>query len=173
MSIQLPILGKPMSGPMSRRPLRVGELAKTTGKTVRALHLYEERGLLEPVERTKGNYRLYHADSVTRVRWITQLQEIGLSLPEIRDLLDEFTRSESAPIAMHKVEDLYKRKLDETKDQIAKLQQLQTELEASLRYLETCETSCESQVELHECPSCERHSQGDTAPVLVAGFHAS
>ena len=39
--------------------LKVGELAKRTGKTVRAIHLYEELGLLAPAVRSKGGFRLY------------------------------------------------------------------------------------------------------------------
>ncbi len=39
--------------------LKVGELAKRTGKTVRAVHLYEELGLLDPAVRSKGGFRLY------------------------------------------------------------------------------------------------------------------
>ena len=46
--------------------LKVGELAKRAGKTVRAVHLYEELGLLAPAVRSKGGFRLYHGRAVTR-----------------------------------------------------------------------------------------------------------
>ena len=39
--------------------LKVGELARRTGKTARAIHLYEELGLLTPAVRSKGGFRLY------------------------------------------------------------------------------------------------------------------
>src|SRR5947209_7637254 len=55
--------------------LQVGDLAKQSGKTVRAIHLYEELGLLRPHARSKGRYRLFSADAVTRVRWIGKLQD--------------------------------------------------------------------------------------------------
>src|SRR5262245_60929171 len=85
--------------------LRVGDLAKQTGKTVRALHLYEELGLLVPAHRSKGGFRLYHADSVVRVRWIGKLQDMGFSLTEIRQVLTEWERSgsRSAPEAMQRI----------------------------------------------------------------------
>ena len=44
--------------------LRVGELARVVGKTVRAMHLYEEMGLVKPASRSAGGYRLYAADAV-------------------------------------------------------------------------------------------------------------
>src|SRR5262245_34051339 len=67
----------------------VGDLAKATGKTVRALHLYEELGLLKAHERSKGRYRLFTHDALVRVRWITKLQGLGLSLSEIQGLVRE------------------------------------------------------------------------------------
>ncbi len=152
------------------RPLRVGELAKRTGKTVRALHLYEEIGLLEPARRTGAGYRLYSRDSVTRVEWISRLQDAGLSLPGIRDLLENWGASGSAPHAMKKVTDLYVRKLEETRAQITRLRELEAELTKSLDYLETCH-SCEPQRDVAACPSCDRHECDSHTPVLVAGFH--
>jgi DNA-binding transcriptional MerR regulator len=154
----------------SERALRVGELAKRTGKTVRALHLYEEIGLLEPARRTEAGYRLYAPDSVTRVKWITRLQETGLSLPEIRDLLVSWGSSPSAPAAMAKVTELYRRKLDETRAQIARLRELERELAQSLEYLETCHT-CEPVRVVSACPTCDRRDPDEQPPVLVAGFH--
>ena len=47
--------------------LKIGELARRTGKTVRAVHLYEELGLLAPAVRSKGGFRLYHGRAVTRI----------------------------------------------------------------------------------------------------------
>ena len=44
--------------------LRVGDLARQTGKTVRAIHLYDEMGLLKPNTRSNGGFRLYEASAV-------------------------------------------------------------------------------------------------------------
>lgn len=156
----------PEDGP--GRPLRVGALAKATGRTVRALHLYEELGLLEP-SRSTGGYRLYGPGSVTRVAWISHLQDMGFSLPEIRDLLAEWKASSSAPTAMQKVTALYRQKLAAMRDEAARLRVLDAELQAGLQYLETC-ASCEPVREVSQCKSCDRHECGDHAPVLVAGF---
>ncbi len=43
----------------SEATLRIGELARRTGKTNRTLHFYEELGLLAPMSRTKGGFRIY------------------------------------------------------------------------------------------------------------------
>lgn len=172
MPIQLPILNQPRrEPPLVRRTLRVGDLAREAGKTVRALHLYEELGLLVPVERSKGGYRLYDAEAVTRVRWIGKLQEMGFSLHDIQAITRQWGSSGSAPGAMAKVEQLLTDKLAHTREQLARLQQLEGELQASLDYLRTC-PSCDPHEIVEACSACERHEEHEHAPDLVAGFSA-
>jgi DNA-binding transcriptional MerR regulator len=67
---------------------RVGELARATGLTVRALHHYDEIGLLRPSDRTFAGYRLYEEADVRRLYRIVALRRIGLRLDEIAELLD-------------------------------------------------------------------------------------
>ncbi len=153
--------------------LQVGDVAKATGKTVRAIHLYEELGLLKAHERSKGRYRLFTPDALVRVRWISKLQSLGLSLSEIQTLVREQEGSDSAQYAAQKLRGVYQAKLDETKKRITELRELERELEASLEYLSTCKTACESAAPVHSCPTCERHPEGDHAPELVLGVHAS
>ncbi len=162
----------PPTGEVEGKALRVGQLASRTNKTVRALHLYEEMGLLDPSERSKGGYRLYGPGSVTRVEWIAHLQDLGFSLPEIRSVLTEWKASASAGAAMQKVTDLYRQKLSDARAQIARLKTLEAELAKSLGYLETCE-SCEPVRVVTACKSCDRHDCDSHAPVLVAGFSAN
>ena len=153
--------------------LQVGDVAKATGKTVRAIHLYEELGLLKAHERSKGRYRLFTPESVTRVRWITKLQSLGLSLSEIQALVREQEGSGSAHFAARKLSGVYLAKLAETKRRIAELLELERELEASLEFLSTCDVACESAAPVHSCPSCARHPEGDVAPELVLGVRVS
>jgi MerR family transcriptional regulator, copper efflux regulator len=176
MAIQLPVLGRHEARQDSRparllRTLKVGELARLSGKTVRALHLYEERGLLEPIERSKGGYRLYAEDALVRVRWISKLQEMGFSLTDIQNMLRQWEESGSAPNAMLRVGDLLKVKLQETREQITRLLALENELQSSIEYLDICPT-CSPKQELTACTSCELHASNQSAPDLVAGFHA-
>ena len=46
------------------------------------------------------------------------------------------------------------------------------ELIASLTYLETCQSACETAVSVDSCPQCERHPDQPTPPELVIGMHA-
>jgi DNA-binding transcriptional MerR regulator len=85
--------------PRASLTLRVGDLAKRTGKTVRALHLYEEHGLLAPAQRSSGGYRLYNRASELRVRWIDKLQQMGFSLTDIKQIVQDVENSRNAPRA--------------------------------------------------------------------------
>jgi MerR family transcriptional regulator, copper efflux regulator len=151
--------------------LQVGDLAKAAGKTVRAIHLYEELGLLRPHARSKGRYRLFGEDSLVRVRWIGKLQDLGLSLTDIQGIVREWETAPSAPGAMRLMRDTYRTRLAETRAQIARLRALENELAASLEYLDTCHT-CDPARLIHACTRCDLHSCEQHAPDLVAGFHA-
>jgi len=67
----------------------VGEVAELAGVTVRALHHYDELGLLSPGGRSEASYRLYSYDDLARLQEILIWRQLGFSLAEIRDLLDD------------------------------------------------------------------------------------
>ena len=58
----------------------VGELAKLTGVTVRALHHYDELGLVRPSARSDAGYRLYDDADVMRLQQVLVYRELGLPL---------------------------------------------------------------------------------------------
>ena len=68
--------------------MRIGELAEAVGITTKALRFYEEQGLLPPAERTTGGYRDYTNEAVARVDFIHRGQAAGLTLAQIRQILD-------------------------------------------------------------------------------------
>ena len=81
---------------MSRDPaLAIGELAARAGVTRDALRYYERLGLIAPLRRTSGGFRVYAPDIIERLRFIKQAQLHGMTLAEIRDLLRLDARSGS------------------------------------------------------------------------------
>src|SRR5262245_1930183 len=68
--------------------LKVGELARRTGLTVRMLHHYDEVGLLRPSLHTGAGHRLYTAGDVARLQQVLSLRQLGFSLEQVRDCLD-------------------------------------------------------------------------------------
>lgn len=67
--------------------LKVGELAKRCGLTVRTLHHYDTIGLLTPSARSDSGYRLYNRNDIARLHQIQALRRFGLSLADIGDVL--------------------------------------------------------------------------------------
>ena len=159
-----------VAGP--RELMKVGDLAHEAGKTVRAVHLYEELGLLTPAARSKGRYRLYGGEALMRIRWIGKLQEMGFSLGDIQTIVREWERAGSAPHAMKRMRDVYARKLEETRQQRRRFEALEHELEASLGYLDTCDDVCDPQRLVSACDCCDLHDKNVPVPDLVLGFRA-
>ena len=66
---------------------KVGQVTKYTGISVRTLHYYEEIGLLRPLRRTASGHRRYDHSDIVRLQEIRSLQQLGLSLSDIRATL--------------------------------------------------------------------------------------
>ena len=97
--------------------LKVGELAKRSGLTVRTLHHYDSIGLLRPSGRSESGYRLYSPDDVARLHGIQALRGLGLPLEEIGQLMGEGGAGIPAII------DRQLQALDEQIDQASRLRQ--------------------------------------------------
>ena len=158
-----------LNGDNGRHLLRIGDLARQTGKTTRAIHLYEEMDLLRPVTRSSGGFRLYDPTAVQRLRWIELLHSLGFSLQEIRVVLRDWWSERVGPVAMTELRELFERKLLETHDTIARHQTLERELQESLRYLDTC-TQCSPAFTTDTCPHCPQDHGMEREPALVAGL---
>jgi DNA-binding transcriptional MerR regulator len=150
--------------------LRVGELARAVGKSVRAIHLYEELGLLRPLSRTSGGFRLFGEEAVARINWITKLQAIGFSLTEIQGFVHDFESAQNGRSAAARVREVFQAKLEYTRRQLAQLDVIENDLVEALEYLESCQ-GCAPSYSTGECRSCdhEGHERGQT-PELFAGL---
>jgi MerR family transcriptional regulator, thiopeptide resistance regulator len=78
---------------MEEKQWKIGELAAATGVTVRALHHYDEIGLLTPSERTQAGHRLYDEADIRRLYEIRALRELGVPLGEIPAVLEGDARA--------------------------------------------------------------------------------
>src|SRR5688572_16973545 len=86
---------------MPEQAMKVGELARRTGLTIRTLHHYDEFGLLKPSLHTESGHRLYTASDVARLQQVVSLRQLGWSLEEIRDCLDRPGFSPLEVIRLH------------------------------------------------------------------------
>lgn len=85
-----PVLDPAPAEALPARLLKIQEVAADLGLTTRAIRYYEEIGLLEPAARSGGDYRLYDADDLERLRFIKGLRDdAGFSLAEIASMLED------------------------------------------------------------------------------------
>ena len=150
--------------------LRVGELARLTSKTVRAIHLYEELGLLQPTTRSSGGFRLYEQAAVDRVKWIELLHAMGFSLQEMRDVLRAWWGAGVGTEAMGELRAMFRRKLEETRANLRRYQELERELQVGLEYLETCRACATPETPVKGCVHCSQDHGMAEEPALVAGI---
>jgi DNA-binding transcriptional MerR regulator len=105
--------------------MRIGELARRSGLASTALRYYEKAGLLPPPHRTASGYRAYEAAVLPRLAFIRAAQAVGLSLPEIREVIG--IRERGAAPCRH-VLGLIERRRAEVQARIRELQRLEQEL---------------------------------------------
>jgi DNA-binding transcriptional MerR regulator len=112
----------------SSRGFRIGAVALRTGLSIYAIRFYEKEGLLERLPRTESGYRLFSSQEIDRLRFITRSRDMGFSLIEIGELLSLRRK----PEACKSVQTLLEQKLATIRTKMSELQELETELLASL-----------------------------------------
>src|SRR5262249_51386784 len=116
---------------MNSSALRIGEVAVRAGVSIDAVRYYERWRLLPAAPRTEGGFRLFTPDTVERVRFIKQAQELGFSLDEIGQLLATGGARECRRVRNH-----LKVKLSEVDERIRLMQDFRKTL---ARHLAACE----------------------------------
>lgn len=67
---------------------QIGEVAELVGLSLRTVRYYEEVGVLSAPARTEGGFRLYGSEHIDQLLLIKQMKPLGLSLDEMRALLE-------------------------------------------------------------------------------------
>ena len=81
------------------RPITVGQVARRTGLTPKAIRLYESRGLLPVAERTSAGYRTYTDRDIDLLRFVRQAKTLGMRLDEVKEIID-FQQEGAQPCGM-------------------------------------------------------------------------
>ncbi|WP_375175823.1 MerR family transcriptional regulator [Pseudooceanicola sp.] len=105
----------------------IGELARRTGVTRKAIRHYESLGIL-PEPKRKGSYRVYDQDDEKLLCVITEAQKLGFSLREIREI--STTQNCSRMLPVDKVLQMIESKRAELRTAIADAQRLDRDLAA-------------------------------------------
>ncbi len=106
--------------------LKIGELAKVTGVSVRNLRYYSDIGLLQPIHRGENGYRYYARNASEQVEFIKKAKALGFTLQEIKSILDVRYRGE---IPCNLVQSLLENKIEQLAVQIKQMTLFKRELE--------------------------------------------
>lgn len=117
--------------------LTIGKLAQAACVPASTIRYYERVGLLSPAERTRGNYRVFHHDSLERVRFIRAAQKHGFSLDDIRKLVE---LRDDPSHACQEVQELILSRLTGIAGQARELKRIESELHSLLAICKASES---------------------------------
>ncbi|MDQ3634676.1 MAG: MerR family DNA-binding protein [Acidobacteriota bacterium] len=108
--------------------LTANVLAKKAEVPVYTVRHYTNIGLLNPLKREDNGYKIYKQSDITLMRFITNAKELGFTLKQISQILDEADNGKS-PCPL--VREIIDRRISETRQQIKNLKQLQKKMESA------------------------------------------
>lgn len=129
---------------MTQSWLLIGEVAQRAAVSVDTIRYYEKVKLLPPSPRSEGGFRLFAIETIERVRFIKQAQEMSFSLDEIRTLL-----TGGGVAACGQMRDLLRAKIEEISERMKGLRAFKRTLS---RHLQECEDELATKGAAAKCP---------------------
>ena len=137
-------MNQPLENGVTAKPvddgalLTTGEMARSSNNTLRTVRFYEEEGILRPVRRTDGGHRLFDRRELERLMLVTDMRTAGLSLDEIKQILEVKQRATSGSDAARQATSILTRRVEELKEKLAVLARLRDDLVQTTALMATC-----------------------------------
>lgn len=128
----------------------IGQLAQAADVPTTTVRYYERIGLVDPEDRSAGNYRLYSDESLNKLKFIRAAQAIGFTLEDVKSLLGS---DDNHSPACGDVQTLIEDRLADIEDRLKDLRQVKRVLKSALKH---CRQS-EKRGECHVLQSLEGH----------------
>ena len=116
--------------------MRIGDLAKRAGVTPRTVRYYEGLGLIPTGAREGGGQHYYPEQTVARLQKIDQLKRLGLSLEEIRPVIELYFTDPTGRGPKRRVLAILRKHLAETDEQMASMKRFRADLAGHIRRFE-------------------------------------
>jgi MerR family mercuric resistance operon transcriptional regulator len=113
---------------MSRR-YTISQLAQAAEVPTTTVRYYERVGLVQPEDRSEGNYRLYSDESLQKLKFIRTAQAIGFTLDDVKALL---STPDSSAASCRQVQSLIEERLAEVAQRLKDLRHVQQVLKSAL-----------------------------------------
>lgn len=143
--------------------LTTGEMARLSNTTLRTVRFYEEAGILAPIARTEGGHRVFERPQLERLMLVADMREAGLSLEEIRELLETKHKARSGGAAAEAACQILSKHVAELNAKINVLSRLKEDLERTAAATGAC-NGCEQPDFPDHCDQCGRVAKADAQP---------
>lgn len=124
-----------VSAPALSPPLKIGAVARRSGVSVKTIRFYCDEGLIQPVGRSDGGYRLFNEEVLVDLSLIRTLRAMEIPLQDVGQIL---TSRRSGVCTCGALQARIRVKAGEIGEKIVALQSLQAELFAMLDSWEAC-----------------------------------
>ncbi len=121
----------------------IGRLARAAGVPISTVRFYERAKLLRPDGRTGGNYRVYRAAALERLRFIRAAQANGFTLDDVSALLNF---RDGATSRCKEVQSLIKDRLADLRNRMEQMREVEAVLRSSLKMCRQFERTGRCQV---------------------------
>jgi MerR family copper efflux transcriptional regulator len=136
-----------------RNNLTIGEVAQRVGLPSKTIRFYESQGVIAAPQRTEAGYRLYSASDIRRLRLAKRARLLGLSLPEVKSLVDQAFTSECSEFGAALLERVASQRA-EVQRRIAELEALDSELQELEHHVQRCDCEAEPGQLVANCSFC-------------------
>lgn len=151
------------AGDEEAETLTTGEMARLSNNTLRTVRFYEEAGILAPIGRTEGGHRVFERHQLERLTLVTDMREAGLSLDEIRKLLETKEHARTGGAAAETAIVVLRKHIADLKAKMEVLGRLSEDLEQTIHAAEACIGCKDSQFPEH-CHDCGRLGKVEGQP---------
>ena len=134
--------------------MKIGELARRTGATLRTIRYYEQLGLISHFARTKGGFHLYYPDDCQKIQFIKDLQRLGTPLSQIRRLLERRRVASSGAEGAPEIIEILSGQLAEIEGRVAIYHQMQESIRQTMEILRVCK-ECPLKPSKEVCCRCD------------------
>jgi len=149
--------------------LKIGEVARRTGVTLRTIRYYQSLGLIEAAQRTRGGLHLYRTEACDRIQLIRDLRNLDVPLARIGDLLRRRKTARTGAEGAREVAAILAHSLADVEKRVQQYFVLRHEMTEALGALETC-LRCSMKPSREVCYACENLTRRERAPAYVRGL---
>lgn len=146
--------------------MKIGELARATGVTLRTIRYYEELGLIKPSKRSPGGFRLFSESDTSRIKLIHFLKSMNLSLDKTKELLSSKKQGTKMGEVVKKLLPELDSYAETAQREIDKYQKIKDDIEKTTAMLQKC-IDCEHIPSEFSCKECGVLASNGEFPLAV------